>query len=874
MARGTRPSLQDHLRRRQEDEFVGRVAQIGDYQQNLGTSPGNKWHRFVFNIYGDAGVGKTSLTERLRQIAVDQGYLAACVDDQRADDVISAMSVIADEFSHANARLGEFEKRLAAYRRHRHALESDSQAPEGVAALVTKTAVAIGISAARSAPVAGGVLAQVNSAAVGDQVNQARAYLARKFKDHADVRLLLAPESELTSAFVTGLNRIGAIRPIALFFDSYERTGLFLDRWLLGLYTAQYGDLPETLIATISGQHQLDQNQWHKYRPVIADMPLEPFSEAEARQFLVGKGIRDERMINVILTLSGRLPMWMATLAEARPADATEIGDPAGDAVERFLKWEEDPERKAIALAAALPRMINQDVLAVITLPDKAHEMFGWLCGLPFVSPRASSWVYHEVVRAAMLRLQRAQAPSQWRSLHRELGQANERWAQDSTGGLTEVWDSQKWADYTREQMYHLLCADSASYLAQALDFAQKAVDHSGSRGRQWAEMIANAGRDTEDPELVQWSQHLSDSIRGSELVRYLPDRIDQVPLDEEVSGLAGQAEGPRQPPSLVFLGPPGSGKTTFLAAFSIALNRKVTGWNLAGRDEASEHGLISMTAGLTSQRRFPRATVSIEEYGWTLNGQNPRGRRPLFRSHGHHEQTAIFLDLVDTSGEIANYATRRHPAHHEIVELLQCSRGIIYAFDPIRESESGDAFDSTFGPLAQLARVEGGSSGLPGGRLPHYVAVCVTKFDESQIFETAKKLNVLTVARSDPLRFPRVAERDARDFFQKLCRKSSSGNAEMVLNALEQYFMPKRVRYFVTSAIGFYTDPDTGRFNPDDTQNYIQDDEISHMMRIRGPVHPVNVAEPLLWLTQQVLREQVTGTRSRRSDRPDLRER
>src|SRR5258707_7166287 len=150
MARETRPALQDHLRRRQEDEFVGRVAQIGDYHQNLGIPPGNKRHRFIFNIFGDAGVGKTSLTERLRQNAIDRGYLAACVDEQRADDVISAMSVIADQFSQNRARLGEFEKRLAAYHKHRHALESDSQAPEGVAALVTKTAVAIGISAARS----------------------------------------------------------------------------------------------------------------------------------------------------------------------------------------------------------------------------------------------------------------------------------------------------------------------------------------------------------------------------------------------------------------------------------------------------------------------------------------------------------------------------------------------------------------------------------------------------------------------------------------------------------------------------------------------------------------------------------------------------
>src|SRR5262249_1194618 len=156
-----------------------------------------------------------------------------------------------------------------------------------------------------------------------------------------------------------------------------------------------------------------------------ADVSLEPFSEAEARQFLASKGVTDAAMIEVILTLSGHLPMWLATLAQVRPADAADIGDPAGDAVERFLKWEDDPTRRSTAMTAALPRILNQDVLASIAPTSDAHEVFRWLCGLPFVSRKSGSWAYHEVVRAAMLRLQLAQAPSEWRSNHITLAQAN-----------------------------------------------------------------------------------------------------------------------------------------------------------------------------------------------------------------------------------------------------------------------------------------------------------------------------------------------------------------------------------------------------------------------------------------------------------------
>ena len=333
--------------------------------------------------------------------------------DETVEDVTAAMVSMAEEFGRWGARLSEFEKRAAEYFQRRHELESDPQAPDGVASFITKTAVTIGLAAARDVPVAGSLLAPVDAAAAAEQVNRARSYLARKFSDHSAVRLLLSPADELTPIFVVGVNRVAADRTVALFFDTYERTSPFLDHWLHSLYAGRYGDLPETLITAISGQKPLNPNVWGDYLSVIVDVPLEPFSEAEARQFLASRQIIDEATTEVILTLSGRLPLWLATLADARSGNRGDIGDPAGDAVERFLKWESDPTRREMAVTAALPRVLNQDILSAIAPADKVRELFAWLRGLPFVSQRAGSWTYHEVVRAAMLRLRRAEAPSE-----------------------------------------------------------------------------------------------------------------------------------------------------------------------------------------------------------------------------------------------------------------------------------------------------------------------------------------------------------------------------------------------------------------------------------------------------------------------------
>ena len=93
MAKGRR-SLQDRIRERQQSGFVGRQGQVIQYQENLGFPVDDERRRFLFNIHGDAGVGKTYLTRQLRQIATGSGALTAYIDET-VDDVTSAMTAIA-----------------------------------------------------------------------------------------------------------------------------------------------------------------------------------------------------------------------------------------------------------------------------------------------------------------------------------------------------------------------------------------------------------------------------------------------------------------------------------------------------------------------------------------------------------------------------------------------------------------------------------------------------------------------------------------------------------------------------------------------------------------------------------------------------------
>jgi hypothetical protein len=132
-------SLQDLIQRRQQTGFVGRHGEVARYQENLVLPVDDERRMFVFSIHGDAGVGKTYLTQHLRRLAARQGALTAYLDET-VEDPAGAMSAIAGQFGGAGGRMAGFEKRAAAYWRRRHELESDPAAPDGIAAFLTTTA--------------------------------------------------------------------------------------------------------------------------------------------------------------------------------------------------------------------------------------------------------------------------------------------------------------------------------------------------------------------------------------------------------------------------------------------------------------------------------------------------------------------------------------------------------------------------------------------------------------------------------------------------------------------------------------------------------------------------------------------------------------
>jgi tetratricopeptide (TPR) repeat protein len=506
-------SLQDIILKRQSVDFVGREGQLDRFAANLEVPPRDPRRRFVFSVHGDGGVGKTFLLGRLRRLADEHGAASAYVDD-RIFSAVEAMGEISRQLMAAGAAMKEFSRLEEKYRRRRSEVESDPRAPSGIASIMARTTARIGQEALRSVPVVGGLAAAVDGETLAEQADALRRFLAGKLH-HEDAKLLLSPIEALTPAFVRDLAAVGRDRSVALFIDTFEQTAPFLNDWLLAVLEGRYGRLPARIVLTIAGRRPVDRGSWSPYLGILADIPLAPFDEAHVRELLALKGVEDPRVADVIIRLSGGLPLLVAMLAEHQPDDASCVGDPSGDAVERFLKWESDPARRALALAAAVPRVVNEDMLRLLIddIDRDAQQEFAWLRSLSFVTHRSGRCEYHAVVRSAMLRLERGQSPERWRARHEKL---REHYAAQRIQLAAMGVDAVKgWREKFLDETYHRLCAEPQATLAEVLTILVHTVHGSDEDYATSVQMLVQAGEDSGSEAVSAWGARLSEALRS-----------------------------------------------------------------------------------------------------------------------------------------------------------------------------------------------------------------------------------------------------------------------------------------------------------------------------------------------------------------------
>ncbi|MEI6179677.1 MAG: hypothetical protein WCP31_02895 [Chloroflexales bacterium] len=277
-------------------------------------------------------------------------------------------------------------------------------------------------------------------------------------------------------------------------------------------------------------------------------------------------------------------------------------------------------------------------------------------------------------------------------------------------------------------------------------------------------------------------------------------------------------------------LGGSGSGKTTYLAALHIAaLNDPSGQWIVGGQNDVSNTFLVQneLQDGI-----FPPGTQATKDYRFTISGkltQNAVDR--ILDVVGKPREVNFDLGFRDYAGRQLLDAN----LSHEIWQHLSTADGLIYLFDPEMEQTKTPNFRYLSAATSKLHTTVMNAKRMRENRLPHYLAVCVTKFDEPAIFKRIQEAKLVT--SDDP---PRAS--NAHAIFKLFANQNT-------VKIIENSFLRRQVRYFVTSSVGFYANA-AGKFDRADSCNVLDTPDGS---RIRGEVAPINVFTPLLWIDSQV---------------------
>lgn len=276
------------------------------------------------------------------------------------------------------------------------------------------------------------------------------------------------------------------------------------------------------------------------------------------------------------------------------------------------------------------------------------------------------------------------------------------------------------------------------------------------------------------------------------------------------------------------------SGKSTYLWTLPLAAEQQ--GWTVIPLDEASEEYKVRAETDLMKEGLLPIPTADEVLIRWRLE-KPPSIAGPWWRRR-QVPGSRILLRTIERRGGDFEKLTQ------SVADQLVHADGIVYLFDPDRElnPKAGDNVGFFIAAMTRLQRRTAELNRMVDGRLPHHLAVCITKLDAVKVFAKAREGFWVTQATTWPF-FPQVSPGDAQPFFDWLCRTELGDAANFVRDRIVANFLPQRVEYFVCSAIGFGRD-EHRQFDLSDFGNLTSGGD-----RVRSMPRPINVLEPLVAL-------------------------
>ena len=309
---------------------------------------------------------------------------------------------------------------------------------------------------------------------------------------------------------------------------------------MISILEGRFGDLALEVMLLIAGRNRLEEGWDSEYiLPFLETIHLERFSIEEAEGYLRDRGVTEKAVVDVILGLSERVPLLMTTLANNIPDNPDQIGDPTGKAIERFLKWVPDSGQRRAIITCAIPRLLDLDLVALLTGKKDVDRLFDYIKSMSFVSKRVDAgWKYHDVIRVFMLRHLREDSAQRWLDLQKLLIEYFLTRRNDLGLDLRAGFRNKAWQSYDLEWIYHSVCAYGRSaakvWVERLLDCDE--LTSPNEFDIRIGEAVEQAGEVLDDANMVAWGRRIQEGIRAGYINN---DYSRAMPLAESIVGLA-----------------------------------------------------------------------------------------------------------------------------------------------------------------------------------------------------------------------------------------------------------------------------------------------------------------------------------------------
>ncbi|MBE2220700.1 MAG: tetratricopeptide repeat protein [Anaerolineae bacterium] len=568
-------NLQERYDQLVQEEFVGREAEVEQFLHNLSLPLSSSEHRYIFNVYGPKGVGKSTLLRRYRFLAQEEmnvPVVSAWINEN-INGVLDVLERIAAPFS-----LPQFQEHMRFYQRQVAVLKASEPIRRQTVDLSQPTDLHRKIGQYFSADelqalcldlgvdyddLEGGTRQAKATSLVGycnrrdlrasliarcaelrphvdwrdvamvtdmrrdlDEGALWEAHVRRHVENEEEVRLLLHPVESLTLFLLADLEQaLGDDTFLILFVDGFEEKRSYLEPWFCGLLNGRFGAVPDNIIIVLAGDNPLTDSCWDNYQQIISQQHLEPFTEAEARDFLVAKEVDDPQQIDQILRtvkMAGRNRYLMLDLATAVASGgilAAGSSRKAHSAVTLFLATIEEKHYQSVVLRAALPRRLDADILELLLDQDEVEAESVWLMHWPFVKASGTdTWTYHDNMRDDILAYSRHAANGSWSELQERLVAYHHGYRAKVRHHVADAWHDAAWQKATLEIIYHRLCQSRSSrrrHVSPTLGNFLFALQADQQFAQQWADTIEQAGKDCGSRHIQEWGRFLGDGVEA-----------------------------------------------------------------------------------------------------------------------------------------------------------------------------------------------------------------------------------------------------------------------------------------------------------------------------------------------------------------------